>query len=317
MTVDVFLHDPVHALGRQVFSVEDSAMANRTLSSAPELRDAGFGTHHICGDDESVYDLALRTARALGDRLAGTRGILYSTCLPLNANLGDPGRFHATRDVKHLMDFPASRLQADLDLPDAFTVGVTQQACTGVLGSVRLARALLNTEPDLGQLLCITADRFPPDAIYEQAYNLISDGGAAWMVSTTPRGYRIIAGHQLTNGAFVQASDDESVGTFFNYTHRLFQETLQRARMTIGDVAHVVPQNMNASAWQIMSRLLGIPLDRVHAPTHPHVGHVISGDNIINLEALERQGVLRSGDRIALLMAGYGMHWQCLLIEKV
>jgi len=46
------------------------------------------------------------------------------------------------------------------------------------------------------------------------------------------------------------------------------------------------------------------------------VGHLISGDNIINLRALMDERGIRSGERLLLFMAGYGLNWQCVILEK-
>ena len=172
-------------------------------------------------------------------------------------------------------------------------------------------------EAGFERILCVTADRFPESAIYEQSYNLISDGGAAWVVSREPRGFRLLACHQITNGALSLVSDDESVGMYFNYTHRVIQETLQRAELDISDLAWIVPQNMNVKAWQILARLLKVASERVYFDPLPEVAHVISGDNVINLKRLDESGRLERDDRILLVMAGYGLNWQCVLVEKV
>jgi 3-oxoacyl-[acyl-carrier-protein] synthase III len=55
--------------------------------------------------------------------------------------------------------------------------------------------------------------------------------------------------------------------------------------------------------------------DKVWAPSMPDVGHVISADNIVNLSALLASGRLRPGQRIALVMAGFGLNWQCAVLE--
>jgi 3-oxoacyl-[acyl-carrier-protein] synthase-3 len=96
---------------------------------------------------------------------------------------------------------------------------------------------------------------------------------------------------------------------------RLVTETLARACLTAGDLDWVVTQNMNDKAWQVLCRLLRIEFDKVWCPSMPDVGHVISADNIINLEQLAAAGRLRPGDRIALIMAGFGLNWQCLIAE--
>ncbi len=318
MSADAFyLQDFSWALGDQLLEVEESAAAGRTRSSAKLLRSAGFVTHHVANPETTAYELARRTVEPLRGALGGTSAIVYATCLPLNGNVAPPRAFERSRDVKHLMDFPVSHLQCEFALHDAIAIGLNQQACTGMLGSVRLARALLSAEPDFERVLCISADRFPEGAIYEQAYNLISDGSAACIVSREPSGFRILACHQITNGALSRASDDESVGAYFSYTYRVVRETLEKGRVDVDDLAWIVPQNMNIKAWQILSRLLGFDFRRISFDTLPEAGHVISGDNVMNLKHLDATGCIEAGDRVLLVMAGYGMNWQCILTEKI
>jgi 3-oxoacyl-[acyl-carrier-protein] synthase-3 len=315
MSDPVYVDGFSYSLGSRSATVQESAAAGRTLTPAGDLLAAGFRTHHMCADDETSYDLALASARAVGD-LSDVDAIVYATCIPQNANIGDAAAFTASRDVKHLMDYPASRLQAELGMDRAIVLGLGQQACTSMLGSVRLAGALLGAEPEMRRVLCVSADRFPSSARYEQSYSLISDGGAACIVSREPAAYRLVAAHHITNGAMVAADDDETVGAYFSYTHRLVTEILGKARLTPSDLAWVVPQNTNTSAWAVLSRLLGIDPAKVCAPSMADVAHVISGDNIINMAYLERAGAVRAGDRVLLVMAGYGMNWQALLLEK-
>jgi 3-oxoacyl-[acyl-carrier-protein] synthase-3 len=304
------------ALGSVKHGVEESATAGRTRNPAAAFLQSGFRWHHVCADGESAYDLAREAVRSLGDALGEPDAVVYATCIPANANLGEPSRFTETADVKHLMDFPVSRLQADLGLDDAFVVGLGQQACTSMLGSLRIASGLIAGDPSVSRVLCVSADRFPPGASYEQAYNLVSDGAAACVVSREPAAYRLVACHQITNGAMVSADDDETVASYFSYTHRLVTELLAKADLTVDQVDWVVPQNTDAKAWKILSRLLRIDAGRVCAPTLADVAHMISGDNIVNLAALHDRGVVEPGQRLLLTMAGYGMNWQGVVLEK-
>lgn len=305
-----------YALGRHKVAVKDSVAAGRTHTGAAELLEAGFRFHHVCDHEETAYDLAEAAVRSLGDAIDGAGAIVYATCIPANANVADPARFAASGDVKDLMDYPASRLQAALGLDDAVVLGLNQQACTSMLGSVRLASALLGTEPDMERVVCVSADRFPPGASYEQAYSLISDGAGACVVSRRPSGYRLLAAHQITNGAMVSADDDETVGAYFSYTHRLVTELLAKTGLGPQDLARIVPQNTNVKAWRILSRLLGVDHERVWCPSMPDVAHVISADNMVNMAYLEASSLVQPGDKVLLAMAGYGMNWQGLLLEK-
>lgn len=313
---EVYVDHLGYALGRHKHSVEESAAAGRIHNAAADFLASGFAWHHVCAETETAYDLARGAVSSIGDGLGSPEAIVYATCIPANANLGDPARFAETSDVKHLMDFPVSRLQADLGLEGAFVVGLGQQACTSMLGSLRLAHGLIATDPGIDRVLCVSADRFPPGASYEQAYSLVSDGAAACVVSRAPAAYRLVAAHHLTNGAMVAADDDETVGSYFAYTHRLVTELLAKAGRTADDLDWVVPQNTDAKAWQILGRLLRIDPAKVSCRSLPDVAHVISGDNIINLAALQDHGGVEPGHLLVLTMAGYGMNWQAVLLER-
>lgn len=307
----------VYALGETKHSVEETEAAGKLFSSAADLASGGFRWHHVCGPDTSAYDLGVEAVGQLAarDQLGALDAIVYATCLTLNGNVGSQAEFERTTDVKHLMDYPGSRLQAAFGLDDAVVIGLNQQACTSMLGSIRLADAFLAAEPGWQRVLCVTADRFPAGAAYEQAYNLISDGAAACVVTRQPGAFRLLAAHQITNGAMAIASDDETVGSYFNFTHRLVSETLGRAGLTTADVDWVVPQNTNENAWRVLGPMLGIDVSKVWFPSLADVGHVISGDNVVNLVALLESGELRPGHRVLMAMAGFGLNWQGVVLE--
>lgn len=315
MTRDAYLADIAYALGDQAESVEQAVARGVTLSAARDFRRAGFVQHHVCSEGVDAYELARRAVAGIRHRLRQIDAIVYATALPANACRDAPGEFERTRDVKHLMRFAASELQAEFGLSQAAVFGLDQQACTGALGALRLARSLIAAEPEIGRVLCVTADRFPTGALYEQAYNLVSDGAAACVVSAATGAFRILACHALTNGALGQASDDETAGTFFGHALAAMRGALAKARLGIGDIDWIVSQNTHAAAWRILAGLLTFDASRVYFPTLAEAGHVISSDNLINLKALAASGRLRRGHRLLLFMAGYGLNWQCVVLE--
>ena len=314
---DVYVSHFAYELGDDRFDVDQAVASGRTLTAAQALRDAGFSQHHVCRPGTTAYDLAKRAVGQIKPNLGDVGAIIYSTCLVCNGNIGSDARFHETRDVKHLMDFPVSHLQADFHLARAQAIGLNQQACTSMIGALRLAKALLKDDPSVGRILCVTADRFPEKAIYEQAYNLISDGASCCIVSGEPAGYKILSCHAITNGALAQASDDETVGGYFNYTHRLLTEAIAKAGLTIDQIDWVVPQNTNIKAWKILARLLKIDIDRVFFKSIDQVGHIISSDNVVNLVELEKKANVKPGQKLLLFMAGFGLNWQSVILERV
>lgn len=325
----VYISFPSYSLGSQQSTLEIAHQNGQLYSSVDALQDAGFDKHNVCLPEETAYDLAKSTlddmiatypeAQAL---LPSVDLIIYVTCLPLNGNLGDTNAFTESKDVKHYMDFPASRLQADYGMGNAFVMGLNQQACTGMLGSLRVAKAMLESEKNINTVLCITADRFPEGAAYEQAYNLISDGGAACIVSRERHSdaspcYELIGAHHITNGAMATADDEETAGFYFSYSHRMITDLCATHDLSPSDINWIVPQNTNRKAWRILSSVLRFEFDNILMPTIGTVGHCISGDNIINLKTVQSQETMASGDIILLPMAGFGLNWSSVLLRKV
>jgi 3-oxoacyl-[acyl-carrier-protein] synthase III len=313
---DIFLSQIGSALGSCARTVEETAMTGQLVSPPAALRRAGFARHHVCIDGESAYTLAARAFEASGITADKLGAIVYSTCLPYSAHAGE-WTGGLVRDVKQVMGFPGCRLQAEFGLTAATVIGINQQACTGMLGSLRVGRALLLAEPELPGVLCITADRFPPGALYEQAYNLISDGAVACRLGRDAGGFRLLAVHQVSNGAALLASDDETAGSFFSYSCRVVEELFARCGSDGREVDWFVAQNFNRTALDVLAHLLRLEPSRIYCPTMADSGHVISADNLRNLALLEQDERLRSGDRILTLMAGFGGHWQCALLEAV
>lgn len=314
--MEAYIGSLSYYLGDRSFSLDESAAAGRLISSPDALKESGFDRHCICTDNQSAYDLARECANKLKPQLESVGAILYSTCLPANGNCGSEEKYRQTRDVKYLMDFPGSHLQSEFGMERAFVLGINQQACTGMLGTLRMAKMLLAEDPEIESVLCITADRFPYAALYEQAYNLISDGAAAALVSREPGKFRIVACHGITNGGLAQASDEETAATYFVYSNRVIKETLAKAKLSLDDIDWIVPQNMNKKAWQILARLLKFDESKTFAGSRPEVGHVISADNMINLDLLSKGGGVEPGQYLMLIMAGYGMNWQCVILES-
>ena len=318
---DTYIDLPTYYLGDISQSIEEAHKNDQLFSDYELLVEAGFKNHFISSDNIRAYDLAIGVTQDIQEKWNGNmldiNAIIYSTCFPINANIGLKEDFEKTRDVKHLLNYPGSQLQAKFGMDNAIVVGIDQQACTSMLGAIRLADMYLKCEPQFNNVLCLTADRFPKNAKYEQTYNLISDGAAAVIATKERRGFKLLACHQITNGAMAEANDDETVGFYFNYTHRLITECLAKCDLTINDINYIIPQNTNIKAWHILSSLLQFNMDKILMNGISSVGHCISGDNVINLKLAMDNGTIQSQDKVMMIMAGYGLNWQIVIMEKV
>lgn len=312
----LYLDNMCFAFGEQTLTVQEAASKGLLKSPAAALIEAGFAEHRVCRDQTSSYDLARAAVQGIADKLGAVDLIAYHTGLPFNSNLGSWERFSDSREIRHLTDYPASYLQADFSLERASVLGVTQQACTGALGMIRICRGLLTAEPSTQRALCVTADRLPHGALYEATYNVLSDGAVGYTLSKEPGAFSLVAAHAITNGAMSLVSSEQAIGSYFNYTHRLIHETLAQADLSIKDVDWIVPQNTARAAWRVLAPLLPFEHERVWLPTLPEVGHMVSGDNLYNLQRQVDLGTFARGDIIVMPTAGYGLNWQCVIVKK-
>ena len=85
---EAYVNRITSALGEEARDVEETAACNKMVSSCDVIRQAGFARHHVCSEATTAYDLARRAVEELGAEIDGTGAIVYSTCIPANANLG-------------------------------------------------------------------------------------------------------------------------------------------------------------------------------------------------------------------------------------
>src|SRR2546422_6564071 len=116
MTAGVYIDRIGWSVGERASTVEEAAATGLLVSEPSALREAGFAVHHMCAPGRTGYDLARAAVETIRDGLGEIGAIIYSTCIPLNAAIGDEHPFRKSPDVKNLMDFPASHLQSDFAL---------------------------------------------------------------------------------------------------------------------------------------------------------------------------------------------------------
>ncbi|HET9636765.1 MAG TPA: 3-oxoacyl-[acyl-carrier-protein] synthase III C-terminal domain-containing protein [Gemmatimonadaceae bacterium] len=294
--------------------------------SAVTLRSFGFETVHLAGD-ESNLDMAIAAAEKLLHETGIDRDeigmILYAAALNSSSTLWNgngvsrPGSVLDLGNVHDLFKYPASVLQTRLDLPNAAVVGVNQVGCASIFAALRMARALIATEDSLKAILCVSADKFPADQPRDLAYNLVSDGACAALVRRGAVRNRIVECTQVTKGALWDSDtiENEIIAAYFPTAAALIERTLKKARLTIDDIALVIPHNVSLRSWEILGRLIKCPADRIYTNNISKVGHTIASDNLLNLRHATDAGLVKKGDYMLLFTFGYGSNWASMVVQ--
>lgn len=293
-------------------SLEQLAGLGRLSSPVEALRSFGFERAWVVEDTAQGTALALAAAR----RLIGAEIDPMSIDVVFYA--GASPASHATGEtLLGGFSYPAAKLQYDLGLANARTIGISQSGCLGLMTAVSMGRAMLMADPSIGHVLCVSVDVLPPGSRREILFNVISDGACALLLERGDGPNRIVSERQISKGYYwdCEARANEIVAAYFPTARTIIRDTLAAVGLAPDALALIVPHNVSLRSWEILLQLTGLPRQRLFADNIAAKAHVISGDNFINLKDAESAGRLTRGDRLLLFNFGFGAAWACLVVE--
>ena len=311
LIVDVHIAAIQYALPDRAVDLDELAATGRLTSPPDVLRSFGFEQAWVAGAERE--DLVRRAVEAL---LAG--GDIDSESIDLLFYAGASPACHAAgTTLLGGFSYPAARLQYEFGLANARVVGISQTGCLGLMTAVSLGRAALRADAALGRVLCVGVDALPEGSSREVLFNVISDGACAVLLERGAGPNRILVERQVTKGYYWDPDlrANEIVAAYFPTARTVIRATLQDAALAPDDLAQIIPHNVSMRSWEILLQLADLPADRLFASNIAGKGHVISGDNFINLKDAETAGRLRPGDRVLLFNFGFGASWASMLLE--
>lgn len=301
-------------------SVRELAADGRLISEPEAMEELGF--RQCLMWDRPSTDVA---ARCIADALAQAGVESEDVDLLVNASAlaqssTVPAGYNGRHDPKeaHLNDFMYStaRIQDELDMVSAQTMGLTELSCSSLMAALWTARAIM-IQDDLDVAVCVNADCLPAGSMREVVYNVVSDSACAVVLKRGETRNRVMTYHHMTKGYYwdCQKRQNELIASYFATGKRVVDNTLERAGITLKDVAMIVPHNVSLRSWDILSRHIGYPLDKIYTANIAERGHSIAADNFINLKDVIDKGLVQSGDTVMLYSFGLGAHWGCSLLR--
>jgi 3-oxoacyl-[acyl-carrier-protein] synthase-3 len=182
-----------------------------------------------------------------------------------------------------------SAVLEELGLGTATAIGVTLSECGNLAAVLRVAAALVGAGHR--HVLAVVTDRCASAELRLVAPSVavLSDGAAACVVSADPRGYELVAIHQVTNHRARPRPDDQAIRVLRHNAEgmrRAAYGALQAARVAASDVAHLITSNLARSIVELFAAQCGVGLERVFSQHVASHGHVFAADGLINLAAL-------------------------------
>ena len=288
----------------------DELNAAGLLNSSPEqLRSFGFERCYI--SDVPASELALRAAKKLMEQ---TKAEPESIDLLLYA-----GAFAESQGQSFLSHFnyPVAKMQYELGLINASAFGINQAGCMGLTQAITTGLDFLGANAYAKRVLCVSADVLPQGESREILYNVISDGACAVLVERECPRNRMKAHRAITKGYYWDciARKNEIMAAYFPTAKYLIEHLLFVAQCSIDQLQLVVPHNVSLRSWEILLGLTGIKREKLFTQNIAGRGHVIAGDNWMNLKDSIDLNLLNPGDKLLLFNFGFGANWSATLIE--
>ncbi|WP_194836713.1 3-oxoacyl-ACP synthase III family protein [Nocardia sp. XZ_19_369] len=306
-----------------------------------KVRQWGYRRLHRAPAEVGLTDLAVRAGEAALRRAGIAVGEVDLVVLAI------------TDIAEYLYWDPAAAVAGRLDTRQAEAI-LLSQACGGGVAAFDIVAGKFATHPRYRTALVIAANRICEtywDRV-ETSTSLSSDGAAAAVLRRDHPECRWLATEVVTDGRYADFMRMELGGgarpftpgaerpaiaglidrmdTFFDgdgraalafveQLHTRNREVVERAcasaDVTFGEIERVLYLHDNAGAFADLAKALGMPLDRTNVEIACDHGHFGPADQLLSLERLLATGELVTGDIVALLSMGTGMHWACTLLR--
>ncbi len=216
---------------------------------------------------------------------------------------------HAAPPSWHLLE----QVRSSLCLRNVTTLGVSHQNCVIGLYAFQIARYLLHGAAPEAKALIVIGEKILGHSSYLiPDTTIMGEAAAACIVGRSPDGDQIIGQATRILGRFYQGLggcaklQTEYKSVYLNTMAQVMRQALADSSVAPGDLAAVLPHNVNRMSWKRVARELGVPADRIYLDNVARLGHCFGADPIINLVTAEHDGQVGPGDLVLLASAGLG-----------
>jgi len=217
---------------------------------------------------------------------------------------------------------PLAEVCERLGLRHAIAFAVTQHACASGLLAIDLAGRLLagTGDPDALALVFTGEKTFTRGARVIPRQTVMSEGAAACLVRSGGDRDRMLAYATAMYGQYDRLQPGSELAAEFQerYPHLLAEVMLAAvagAGMDLDDLHLILPHNVNVVSWQRISRIIGLPVERVLLDNAPVTGHCFCADGLINYRTAVDTGRLARGDRYLMAAVGLGATFSAMVFE--
>lgn len=305
-----------YSLPKKCLTLEELAKNKSLTSSVETLTDFGFSKCFVSENQKEIIELLIKSGKAILSSSEKTLGDKDVEAIIFYSALSHNEEYTKNKSVLDLFTYTSAHVQYALGLKDVPTYTLSEKGCSGLFSSFELADKLLQSSSKK-YVLCLSADRLPTGHNREIIYNLMSDAVAAVLIEKDGSKNKLLASYEQSNLSYWNTAhlENEILAMYFPMAERTIRTALDKARLTIKDITWFIPHNVSLRSWNILSKILNLPTEKIWTNNINRIGHTISCDHVINLSDMEKAGLFKKGDRLFLFTFGFGAHWSTIITE--
>lgn len=312
------------------------------ISNPGKVRTWGYQTFYRASKDVGVTDLAAEA----GQKALAQAGLAASDLDLVVLAMADV--------PEYLYWDPAAATLGKIGARNAEAV-LVNQACSGGVAAFDVVAGKMATHPGYRRALLITANRVCEQYWNRMESNtaVMSDGAAAAVLARDHNRCRWLATEIISDGRYASffylpsggAAQPFTAGLqppgqigdpvelmndflghntrelikFARYTRdnarKVFERACERAAVPVPTVRHIMHMNGTAKALRDFAQEYQVPLENTNAEIATAYGHFGSADQLLSFGKMLDDGRFATGEVVALVSVGNGMHWACTLLR--
>lgn len=295
------LHSINYAMGETESSYHEipgfhKMLSDNCLPNTPAL----FGWGSYFSSEKDIIDLGLLAARkTLAVSSVSSDDI--DTILFCSTDYSSLGARSSER---------YTQLVRELQLVNAYPIGITLNACTTVVSALQIAETLLR-RPESNHILIVSADKIADEKNRCSNYAIFSDGAVSCVLSKN-----YVSGFEVRdvvlNTDYLLMSGSPDIKDLELY-QRAMGELLSKERITNSDIKKVFSSNIYSLISNFKEARVGVRKEQLYQEQVSVLGHCFSADPLINLCEYSRRSSLGSEDYYLLTADGLGLRALALL----
>ena len=213
-----------------------------------------------------------------------------------------------------------SKILCDLGLSHVIPLGLFLSRCNNYTAAFKLGQSILLGE-DFSKVLVLNFDwmRYSSktNQVMDSNLSILSDAVVSCILDRDDReGFKLIDVELEANQLLYKNNLGlvNEMKYLSNGLKKISKNILERNELTINDFGRLITGNYNKIVQKNYALILGFDLKKISYDQEQ--GHFFSGDQLIQLEKLEKEDKIECNEKIFLLGTG-DYYWGVTILEKI